>query len=70
MTTESTDNSTVRMQIMPNGPLRVSGQVEIVDSEGNVVFEGDNTALCRCGLSANKPFCDGTHRKEGWSEKA
>ena len=70
MTTESTDNTGVRMEVMPDGPLRVSGQVQIVDNEGKVVFEGDKTAICRCGLSANKPFCDGTHRKEGWSENA
>ncbi len=70
MTTHSTENGSVRMEVMPDGPLRVSGPVEIVDSDGNVVFAGEKTAICRCGLSANKPFCDGTHRKEGWSDKA
>lgn len=73
MSTESSgtsDAAAVRLEIMPNGPLRLSGKVEIVDASGDVVFEGDKTALCRCGLSANKPFCDGTHRKESWSEKS
>jgi uncharacterized Fe-S cluster protein YjdI len=46
-----------------NGPLLVTGGVRIVDSGGNVLFEGENAALCRCGGSGNKPFCDGTHKK-------
>ena len=70
MSTEDSASPTVQMKIMPNGPLRVSGPVEIVDNEGKVVFEGENAVICRCGLSANKPLCDGTHRKEGWSEEA
>jgi uncharacterized Fe-S cluster protein YjdI len=50
-----------------NGPLLVSGNVRIVDGDGEVVFEGEKVALCRCGGSANKPFCDGTHAKNGFS---
>ena len=46
-----------------NGPLLVSGGVRIVDADGKVLYEGDRAALCRCGGSGNKPFCDGTHRK-------
>jgi hypothetical protein len=49
-----------------NGPLLVSGGVRVVDADGNVLYEGDRAALCRCGGSANKPFCDGTHRKNGF----
>ena len=45
-----------------NGPLLVSGGVRIVDAGGNVLYEGERAALCRCGGSGNKPFCDGTHR--------
>ena len=36
-------------------------------AEGNVLYEGDRAALCRCGGSANKPFCDGTHRTNGFT---
>jgi uncharacterized Fe-S cluster protein YjdI len=50
-----------------NGPLLVSGNVRILDGEGTVLFEGEKVALCRCGGSANKPFCDGTHAKNGFS---
>jgi uncharacterized Fe-S cluster protein YjdI len=49
-----------------NGPLLVRGGVKVVDAEGNILFEGENAALCRCGGSANKPFCDGTHLKNGF----
>jgi uncharacterized Fe-S cluster protein YjdI len=45
-----------------NGPLFVRGRVKIVDSHGHVVREDTRFALCRCGQSSNKPFCDGTHR--------
>jgi uncharacterized Fe-S cluster protein YjdI len=49
-----------------NGPLLVSGGVKILDAEGTVLYEGDKAALCRCGGSGNKPFCDGTHEKLGF----
>jgi len=50
----------------PNGPLFVRGRVRVVDSSGNVIREATRVALCRCGGSANKPFCDGTHRENGF----
>jgi CDGSH-type Zn-finger protein len=46
--------------------LLVSGRVRILDAEGGVLYEGEKAALCRCGGSANKPFCDGTHQKNGF----
>ena len=49
-----------------DGPLLVSGGVRILDAEGAVLFEGERAALCRCGGSSNKPFCDGTHRTNGF----
>jgi uncharacterized Fe-S cluster protein YjdI len=49
-----------------NGPLLVSGGVRILDSEGTVLYEGERAALCRCGGSSNKPFCDGTHKTNGF----
>jgi CDGSH-type Zn-finger protein len=47
-----------------NGPLRVYGPAKLVDAEGNQyeVPEGEWFSLCRCGHSARKPFCDGTHK--------
>lgn len=49
-----------------NGPLRVRGNLEIVSGTGRVVARVTSAALCRCGGSANKPFCDGTHAKIGF----
>jgi uncharacterized Fe-S cluster protein YjdI len=49
-----------------NGPLLVTGGVRVLDAEGNVLYEGERAALCRCGGSSNKPFCDGTHRTNGF----
>lgn len=49
-----------------NGPLLLSGGVRILDADGGVLYEGERAALCRCGQSGNKPFCDGTHKKVGF----
>jgi len=49
-----------------NGPLRVRGNLEIMSGTGRVVARVTSTYLCRCGGSANKPFCDGTHAKIGF----
>jgi uncharacterized Fe-S cluster protein YjdI len=51
----------------PNGPLFVRGRVRIVGAEGETIREDTRLALCRCGGSGNKPFCDGTHRKIGFT---
>lgn len=51
----------------PNGPLLVTGGVEVCDAAGTVIFRGDRCALCRCGGSATKPFCDGSHRSLGFT---
>ena len=40
--------------------------VRVLDAEGAVLYEGEKAALCRCGGSGNKPFCDGTHKKNGF----
>lgn len=51
-----------------NGPYRVEGPVRVIDSTGIefVLPEGDSIVLCRCGHSANKPFCDKSHRHHGF----
>lgn len=50
-----------------NGPLRIDGQVNLIDADGNVVRSGERFFLCRCGHSNSKPFCDGSHRKFGFT---
>jgi CDGSH-type Zn-finger protein/uncharacterized Fe-S cluster protein YjdI len=49
-----------------DGPLRVRGNLEITSGTGRVVARVASTYLCRCGGSANKPFCDGTHARIGF----
>ena len=51
----------VTIDIIKNGPLIVKGEVELRDSDGNPYPAEKRMALCRCGASTNKPFCDGTH---------
>jgi len=50
----------------PNGPLYMRGRVRIVAADGTVLREDTRMALCRCGHSQNKPFCDGSHHKIGF----
>jgi CDGSH-type Zn-finger protein/uncharacterized Fe-S cluster protein YjdI len=50
----------------PNGPLLISGNVRLVAASGRVAWEGTKAALCRCGKSKNKPFCDGAHKAAGF----
>ncbi|MFF7291687.1 CDGSH iron-sulfur domain-containing protein [Microbacterium sp. NPDC008134] len=51
----------------PDGPLLVRGDIDLVDADGKPVERHRRTvALCRCGLSAIKPFCDGTHKPAGF----
>ena len=54
---------------IPNGPYRVNGPFKILDPKGTEISieEGRSVSLCRCGGSANKPFCDGTHGRISFS---
>jgi CDGSH-type Zn-finger protein len=62
----------VKITVNNNGPLRVEGDVEIVDASGAAFGLAGRTAisLCRCGHSANKPFCDGAHRRMEFVDQA
>ena len=56
--------SKIEIKARENGPYLLSGVAKYVDVEGQEqTTTGQMVALCRCGGSANKPFCDGTHRK-------
>ncbi len=59
----------VSIKLMDNGPYLVSGNVEVLDAEGNKFTTNEHVALCRCGHSKNKPFCDGSH-KESFEDAA
>ncbi len=61
----------VKVTALNNGPLRIEGdsnEFSICDAQGNAFGLGGRTvlSLCRCGHSANKPFCDGSHNREGF----
>jgi len=51
---------------VPNGPLKVDGDFKITKADGTAVEHQATAYLCRCGHSSNKPFCDGTHKKENF----
>ena len=54
------------VQERPNGPLFVHGKIRIFGQDRKLVREDTRVALCRCGASQNKPFCDGSHRRVGF----
>ena len=56
----------VTIETIKNGPYIVKGEVLLKDSEGNPYPVQKRVALCRCGASTEKPFCDGTHSKIGF----
>lgn len=56
---------TIRIRVKSQGPFIVEGEFVLVDDEGNEI-EPVKRALCRCGGSTTKPFCDGTHSKIGF----
>lgn len=53
-------------EVKKNGPVAVRGTIELLDAQGNAFTLGPRAALCRCGVSRNKPFCDGSHRQAGF----
>ena len=60
---------TVEIKVRENGPYLVTGPVRVVDADGNEYTpnpEKKNIALCRCGGSTTKPFCDGRHSERGF----
>jgi CDGSH-type Zn-finger protein len=64
-----TSEPTVEIKVRDNGPYKVTGPVRIIDADGGVfdIPPGDAVALCRCGHSATKPFCDASHKASGFA---
>ena len=56
----------LEIKASPSGPYLIPGNFTFTDAEGNTKTIEKMVALCRCGQSANKPFCDGTHKKIGF----
>jgi CDGSH-type Zn-finger protein/uncharacterized Fe-S cluster protein YjdI len=65
-----TRDGTLHVTPLPDGPLQVMGNLEICSGTGRTISRTENTRLCRCGGSANKPFCDGTHVRIGFRSEA
>jgi len=66
---DAPDATGVTITVRDNGNLRVVGPITLLDGEGNAfdVEAGKAVFLCRCGGSATKPFCDSSHRTNGFS---
>lgn len=54
------------VEVMPNGPLLVYGNITVKGKDGQQTRNAKVTAFCRCGQSANKPYCDGSHKAAGF----
>jgi CDGSH-type Zn-finger protein len=59
-------NGTLAVKPIKDGPLQVTGSLELVSGTGRTLNRVQETWLCRCGESKNKPYCDGTHKKNGF----
>jgi CDGSH-type Zn-finger protein len=63
------ENMPAKVTIFNNGPIRLEGEFVIQDAEGNAYGLAGRSviSLCRCGMAENKPFCDGSHGRNGFS---
>ncbi len=55
------------IEVLPNGPLLIHGNIHVKHKDGQTALTNKVTAFCRCGASSNKPYCDGTHTKNGFT---
>lgn len=62
----STGGPGASVEVIQNGPLIVKGTIEVKHADGRMELKEERCTLCRCGGSANKPYCDGSHRKNGF----
>jgi CDGSH-type Zn-finger protein len=61
----------MKVTVVNHGPIRLEGDFSIQDAQGNTFGLGGRSviSLCRCGLSDNKPFCDGAHKRSGFQSE-
>lgn len=67
MTIQTLDGGKLRIETTTNGSLHITGNFTILNEQGEHVYQGTDEWLCRCGRSSNKPFCDNTHMKNGFT---
>jgi uncharacterized Fe-S cluster protein YjdI len=60
---EVNESSATEILVAKNGPLKIKGNLQVQLASGEIVTKEGTTGFCRCGVSENKPFCDGSHRK-------
>ena len=65
-----TADDAVSLRMKRNGPLYVRGVARVEREDGGVILEDYRVALCRCGATANAPFCDGSHTRIGFRDGA
>ena len=63
----SVQNSETTVTVAPNGPLLINGAITVTDVNGSIT-QVTKAALCRCGASNKKPFCDGSHKTNGFKD--
>ncbi|WP_460218007.1 (4Fe-4S)-binding protein [Psychroserpens sp. MEBiC05023] len=56
-----------KIEVLKDGPLLVYGTLKVTHKDGSEETKNKTTAFCRCGASFNKPYCDGTHVKDGFT---
>lgn len=54
------------IKVIANGPLVMDGPFQLLGTDGSSSHHSGKTSMCRCGLSERRPFCDGTHFRQGW----
>jgi CDGSH-type Zn-finger protein/uncharacterized Fe-S cluster protein YjdI len=62
-------NGVLSVRLAKNGPLLASGSMEIIAGTGRTILRAQKAAFCRCGGSSNKPYCDGTHARIGFTSE-
>ncbi len=65
---EEAADSVNRVRVDPDGPLYLRGDIRVEREDGVEILHDTRVALCRCGRSARKPFCDGSHTAAGFSD--
>jgi CDGSH iron-sulfur domain-containing protein 3 len=65
METDERDKN-IEFRVIANGPLHAKGKFTILDADRKTINIEEETWLCRCGGSKNKPFCDGSHKTNGF----
>ena len=66
-TNKSAEQLETKVEVLENGPLLVYGTLKVTHKDGTEETKNKTTAFCRCGLSQNKPYCDGTHVSENFA---